>query len=627
MLVKKMRISLIVGTNLLLLVLISAAEIPFDHLWRCVTNIHERGTPFRSVARYGKAALTAASLRLDSKFLGIASGPNESGAGLSNGSPSVPFEPLRPAPPQQTPDTSMPTQTGTVRNVAAGDSSGLQNAIDSSKCGDTIVLQAGSTYIGNFVVPRLSCSNGWVLVQSSAASLLPVDVRVHPSDDPKMAKIETVKRNVAAVRTESGAHNFRFIGLDITCSGFACDIAADSGADFVNALVSIDCPEFACTSAVQEPQNIVVDRCYIHGSPTSNVRRAISVNGSNLAVINSYISDIHEVGADSQAIAGWNGTGPFLIHNNFLSAAGENVIFGGSGVSIKGLIASDVTVTRNHFYKDPSWFNSRAPYNWSAKNLFECKNEQRVLLDSNILEYSFAGGQHGDALLLSPRGEGFESWATCSDISITRNLVQHVAEGIEITGSDDGGPSQPSQRVLVQNNLFYDVNDSVWAGGNAQHGGVFIYTPKGRTPPRDIVFDHNDIFANHNALYYGDCPAVVSGFQWTNMIALFGAYGVLGNGGNSCSNGLGLPNLTQYFSAPLWGAAVFLDGSGGSWPPRTYFSDFKSAGFANYSRIAANYPVNNFRLLPKSRYHNAGMDGKDIGVDIDALNSALAGVQ
>jgi len=35
-------------------------------------------------------------------------------------------------------------------------------------------------------------------------------------------------------------------------------------------------------------------------------------------VIDSYIADIKEVGADSQAVAGWNGPGPFKIANNYL---------------------------------------------------------------------------------------------------------------------------------------------------------------------------------------------------------------------------------------------------------------------------------------------------------------------
>ena len=52
--------------------------------------------------------------------------------------------------------------------------------------------------------------------------------------------------------------------------------------------------------------------------------------GQYLAVVDSHLADFKEEGADSQAIAGWSGPGPFKIANNYLEAAGENVMFGGA---------------------------------------------------------------------------------------------------------------------------------------------------------------------------------------------------------------------------------------------------------------------------------------------------------
>ena len=48
------------------------------------------------------------------------------------------------------------------------------------------------------------------------------------------------------------------------------------------------------------------------------------------AVIDSYLSEAHVVGFDSQAICGVNGPGPFKIVNNYLEGSGENVMFGGA---------------------------------------------------------------------------------------------------------------------------------------------------------------------------------------------------------------------------------------------------------------------------------------------------------
>src|SRR5439155_6309552 len=95
------------------------------------------------------------------------------------------------------------------------------------------------------------------------------------------------------------------------------------------------------------PHHIVFDRCYLHGDPTKGARRGIAMNSRYAAVIDSYLSDFKEVGADSQAIDGWNGPGPFKIVNNYLEGAGENVMFGGTDPSIADLVPSDIEIRHN----------------------------------------------------------------------------------------------------------------------------------------------------------------------------------------------------------------------------------------------------------------------------------------
>ena len=103
------------------------------------------------------------------------------------------------------------------------------------------------------------------------------------------------------------------------------------------------------------PHHIIVDRCYLHGDPRRGARRGVALNSRESAVINSYLSDFKEVGADSQAIVGWNGSGPFRIANNYLEAAGENVMFGGADPTIDGLVPADIEVVGNHMAKPLNW--------------------------------------------------------------------------------------------------------------------------------------------------------------------------------------------------------------------------------------------------------------------------------
>src|SRR4051812_37822941 len=49
----------------------------------------------------------------------------------------------------------------------------FQSAINSSQLGDTIVLQAGTTYTGWFTLPNKTTGSGWVTITSSALASLP----------------------------------------------------------------------------------------------------------------------------------------------------------------------------------------------------------------------------------------------------------------------------------------------------------------------------------------------------------------------------------------------------------------------------------------------------------------------
>ena len=86
-----------------------------------------------------------------------------------------------------------------------------------------------------------------------------------------------------------------------------------------------DCSADAKTEA-SLPHHVIFDRVYVHGTPTGNVRRGILANAAWVGLVDSYISDIHEVGADTQAFGAWNGTGPYLIRNNYLEAGAENIM-------------------------------------------------------------------------------------------------------------------------------------------------------------------------------------------------------------------------------------------------------------------------------------------------------------
>src|SRR5688572_11803044 len=86
----------------------------------------------------------------------------------------LPLEPRRllasafidpPALPQVFLDTTYVPGTGTTH--VANNAAELTTKLTQANLGDTIVLQAGTTYSGNFTLPNKTSGSGWITIRSS----------------------------------------------------------------------------------------------------------------------------------------------------------------------------------------------------------------------------------------------------------------------------------------------------------------------------------------------------------------------------------------------------------------------------------------------------------------------------
>ena len=494
-------------------------------------------------------------------------------------------------------DTNYVSPTGSTISVkGTGDAAAraFQAALDSARSGDVIAIEPGSTITGNFVLPNKP-GTGWTVIRSAAGDdrLPPVGKRVRPSDASMMPKLVTPNAE-PVIRTAPAAHHYRFVGIEFTVApGWAKNhglILLGSGGE---------------TSSEAIPNNLIIDRCYIHGNADVDLRRAIALNSASTAVIDSFISDVHEVGADSQAICGWSGPGPFKIVNNYLEGSGENVLFGGADPRIKNLVPSDIEFRRNHCFKPLSWMPQHPSYagkHWAVKNLFELKNARRVIIDENLFENNWVDGQSGFAILFTVRNqEGTAAWSAVEDVAFTNNIVRHTAGGINFLGRDNNYQSEQVKRVLVSNNLFDDVGGKQW-GAN----GRFLQI----VDTRDVTVDHNTIFHTGNIITaYG--PANV-GFVFTNNLAPHNEYGVIGE-----SSSVGNLSIEKFFPGRVFRKNVIAGGRSSLYPPENFFPPaLDDAGFSDRAR-------GNYGLSKSSPYKAAGTDGKQIGCDIDRLKPAL----
>lgn len=520
-------------------------------------------------------------------------------AGVASTAGIAAAAPVPAQPPKVLLDTTYSPPAGAVINVHAGDD--LQAALDRAAPGDQVVLQAGASFTGNFVLPK-KAGTGTIVVRSSGTGALAEGVRAGPGDAAQMARIVSPSFD-GAIDAAPGARGWRLIGIELTVSPAVSENTAvvrlGSGSE---------------TARSRLPREIVLDRCWIHGNSTQNDRRGVALNGIAEAVIDSTVSDFHEVGYDAQAIAGWNGPGPFKIVNDELDASGENVIFGGADPAIAKLVPSDIEIRHNRFFKPLSWRvgdPSYAGIHWTVKNLFELKNARRVLVTGNVFEDSWGDAQTGFAILFkSANQEGAAPWSVTQDVTFTRNVVRHAASAMAIEGRDPGGAVSYTRRVTVTGNLFDDIDGKAWKGS----GDFLQITDGSRAPdgsrngPGNVIVDHNTALQSRNVI---SAEGVSKGFVYTNNITPHNRYGVHGSG-----RGTGLDTLAADFPGYLFDHNVLIHGKCAQYPAGNFCpATVEDVGFVDYA-------AGDYRLAQGSPFSGAAGDGTDIGADIDAVEEA-----
>jgi PKD domain-containing protein len=231
----------------------------------------------------------------------------------------------------------------------------LQAAIDAAAPGDTILLRAGETFVGPFILRAKASSTAWITIRSDAAdSQLPAaGVRLIPSGKPNANTSRSLLprllgqggalKTTPVIRTDAGAHHYVLKFLEV-------DGSANLGYETLIAL--------GTDTTATPAHDLVVDRVYAHGHQYKGMKRGIALNGKSTDVLNSYISDIKAVNADAQGINGYNGAGPFRIINNYVEGAGENLLFGGSDPAISQLVPTNLEIRGNHFFKPLTWKNA-----------------------------------------------------------------------------------------------------------------------------------------------------------------------------------------------------------------------------------------------------------------------------
>jgi hypothetical protein len=353
---------------------------------------------------------------------------------------------------------------------------------------------------------------------------------------------------------------------------------------------------------------------------------------------------------DSQAIAGGTGSisqGIWKIHDNFLEAAAESILFG--GVLNNSVTPADITITNNHMFKPLTWMPGQPGFvarpnsdatkciatpgycRFVVKNLFELKNAQRLLLEGNILENCWPGfTQYGASIMVNgwnPPNRTL-SYISVMDFTVRYNRTSHTASVFSL--ANPGPNNLPIGRISIHDNIFDDVSPKYSDGDTTgAFAGVYGYCSGSNCGIGNISINHNTELIIQPTKWFavvGATNGPIKNWTYTNNIVTINPGLAIINGGSTGCTDYKTTNaakLAACFSPYTMTHNVLIGGSG-IWPAGNYLPATPAAvEFTSYN----NANGGNYKLLSTSPYHNAGTDGKDLGADITAVNAHLVGVQ
>jgi Ricin-type beta-trefoil lectin domain len=477
-------------------------------------------------------------------------------------------------------------------NINVPNGGNLQAALNAAQPGDTITLAAGASFVGHYYLAP-NPSTQAITIQSSAMGSLPgPGNRVSSGNASAMPKLISAD-GAPALTIPSGANNYKIQGIEF----------APASGVYAQDLIQVGTGTETSVGAL--PHDIDLDRLYIHGDPSAGSKRGVALNGAGTTVENSYISGFISTWQDTQALAGWNGSGPFNIVNNYLEAGTEIVAFGGTVPTIPGLVPSDIVVRNNNFFKPLSWMRGSSNYAgipvW-AKNHIELKNAQRMTIDSNTFENNWVGAdQQGFMFVFQVRTEyGAVPWATVNNITVTNNTIRHSGAGA-LFGGRDGSSSVPgnSSSFNVKNNMWNDIS-----GNWGSDGRLFIFSGG----ISNITFDHNTAFETGFLGAFDDGRS--SNINFTNNIFLSGG-GLIGN-----STNVGTATLNYWDQGGAFSNNIVVGADPKAYPSNNFFpSTISAVGFVDL--------VNgNYLLSSTSPYLHASTDGSSLGSSVGSNTSA-----
>jgi len=266
------------------------------------------------------------------------------------------------------------TITVTIAGAAAtaGEKAELQAVFDEVgtggiQRGDTIKLEAGKIWETTDSAPYsiegpITGSSGYITLTSTGTC--PDDgVIITPDYNDQLGYIRVGAQNIPGLflaGSDNPAEHIR-----IKCLGFESKVESGvqvdyNGALFIGHYSSSPVWSFDVDDENDQPDDIIVDQIYWRNVDwLHNARTAIRLHGRAVTIKNSWLDGCYGLGEESQCISGYSGVGPFVIENNLLANASENLFYGGAPPAYDAFQAEPSTIRWNRLIKIPERFRAR----------------------------------------------------------------------------------------------------------------------------------------------------------------------------------------------------------------------------------------------------------------------------
>ena len=326
--------------------------------------------------------------------------------------------------------------------------------------------------------------------------------------------------------------------------------------------------------------------------------------------------------------------GPYKIVDNFLEASGENILFGGAA-STK--TPTDIEIRRNYLFKPALWMSGAPGFiggptgqPFIVKNNFELKNAQRVLFEDNVLENSWGGfSQTGFSVLLTPKNAD-DHCHDCrvTDVTIRNCKIFHVGGGLMIANvlAGGGGIAAAGERYSIHDVVIDDIDGKKYNGF-----GVFLAFISDSPTLKDVRIDHVTSLSARVFINMGVKGPKPQNFTFTNNLIQINEKEITSTGGGA-QNCVFQPDrqspdgvLKSCIDSVNFTNNALIGGSKG-WPPGNFFPKDASAAGLPKTHVFRLCREKDQGCQGPSKYAGAGTDHKDLGADIDLIDTATQGV-